>query len=61
MYSWEIDKIIKEKNYELSKEEYFEISDHKKSPQISMIIYDLKHDVITISTDDGYSWPIRFY
>lgn len=61
MYSWEIDRYIRERNFELSKEEYIFVSDINRSPQISKIIYDIENNVVTVCTNDGYSWPIRMY
>lgn len=61
MYSWEIDNYIKLREYELSKDEYFEASDINKNPQISMIIYDIENNNVTICTNDGYSWAVKIY
>lgn len=40
MYSWELENYIKERNYELSKEEILFVQDIEKHPQINHIKYD---------------------
>lgn len=61
LYSWEIDNYIKLREYELSREEYLIASDINSNPQINMIIYDIQNNIVTICTNDGYSWGIKIY
>ena len=57
MYSWEIDQLMKMKNYLLEVEEYFKICD--ESSQISRIKYDPFNDTFYIKTTDEYEWTFK--
>jgi len=61
MYSWEIHKILDEHNYTLPSSIYVEISDTRKSPQISFIGYDSGSNNHVIETKDGWSWMFKVY
>lgn len=60
MYSWEIDKEIKEKNHILKGNRMDEI--RRESCQVKVIELIRIEDtffVYRMSTDDGYSWEIE--
>lgn len=61
MYSWEIENILKEKNFVLSASEYLHISDTEASKQISEVKYDGWNKKYGISTNDGYSWEFTVH
>ena len=61
MYSWEIDKIIKSNNGQLSSSVYLEISDINKSPQIDRIKYNAYSNYYSIWTKDGWHWSFQVY
>lgn len=52
MYSYEIDNLLKLRDYIISSSEYFEILN--TSPQINNIKYDTSNDTTMIRTDDNY-------
>lgn len=58
MYSWEINNFISSKHNTLTSNEYIEISDISKNPQISRIKYDPFKNEFNIWTDDNYHWTI---
>lgn len=55
MYSQEIDKFLRERNFHISREEYEELSP-QKNIQISRISYDTSSDSFHLYTYDGYDW-----
>lgn len=57
MYSWEIEQLLKLKNYLLSAKEYLKICDN--SPQIVRITYNPYEDSFTIITNDEYNFKFR--
>lgn len=57
MYSWEIEQLLKLKNYLISNKEYFEIC--KTSPQIKRIKYEPFEDDFYIWTDDQYNFKFK--
>lgn len=59
MYSWEIEKFLSDRNYALTKDEYFRITDMTVNPQIARIKYNAYEDDFQLITIDGYSWIIR--
>lgn len=61
MYSWEIDKIVKSNNGQLSSSIYLEISDVNKSPQIDHIKYNAYSNCYSIWTKDGWYWNFQVY
>lgn len=54
MYSYEIEKLLKLKNYLITVQEYYEII---KSPQIDHIKYE--NDTFFMWSKDGYSFKFR--
>lgn len=60
MYSWEIDKIIKENNYEATRDLLKIILDVDANPQIDHIIFNPESDIFDIWTNDCYYWHIKF-
>lgn len=54
MYSHEIKQFLYERNNVLSKEEFLEITDLNKNPQIKSMKYDTSDDMHEIVTNDGY-------
>ena len=59
MYSYEIDNLLKYRNYLISNKEYFEIC--KTSPQINYIEYKSFEDSFYISTRDNYNFKFKVY
>lgn len=59
MYSYEIDRLLKIKNYLLSVKEYQSISDIKSNPQINHIKYDCYNDTFEINTKDNYNFKFK--
>lgn len=56
MYSYEIDELLKSKNYVITHNDYKCII---ASSQIISIKYDPYSDDFCISTDDRYNWRFR--
>ena len=54
MYSYEIEKLLKLRNYLVSIQEYLEIV---KSPQIDHIKYE--NDMFYLWTNDGYTFTLK--
>lgn len=59
LYSWEIEKLLQMKNYLLEVQEYLEISDIKKNPQITRVKYDAYQDSFSIETGDNYNFNFK--
>lgn len=59
MYSYEIEQLLKLRNYLISNKEYFEIC--KTSPQIRGIEYKPNEDNFYIWTDDRYTFKFKVY
>ena len=59
MYSYEIDNIIKQNNYNLSSTTYIDIC--TTSSQINHVKYEPYGDYYEICTSDGYYWKINVY
>lgn len=59
MYSEEINKLLKLKNYILEYNEYIKMC--KDSPQISMVKYNSFEDKIEIWTKDNYYAKFKVY
>ena len=59
MFSWEIDKILKENNFEINAETYIQIV--YTSPQINHIKYQSFGDYFEIWTDDRYCWKFKVF
>ncbi len=57
MYSWEIDKLLKLKNYLLGSKEYLELCSN--SSQITRVTYNPYDDTFYIKTNDGYEWVFK--
>ena len=57
MYSWEIDRFLRDKNFCLSPDEYQKIV--TESPQINHIKYEPNANDFVISTDDNYTWRFK--
>lgn len=56
MYSYQIDELLRNKNYSIYIDDYKEIIN---SPQICHIKYDPWDDSFVINTDDRYSWRFK--
>lgn len=54
MYSYEIKLFLDERNHVLSREEFLELTDVQKNPQIKSMKYDTSNDNYEIVTSDGY-------
>lgn len=59
MYSWEIDNLLKLRNYLISNKEYFNILD--TSSQICGIEYKPYEDNFYMWTDDNYNFKFKVY
>lgn len=59
MYSWEIEQLLKLRNYFISNEEYFKIC--RTSPQINYVKYDPYEDILEITTKDNYYAKFKVY
>lgn len=59
MYSWEIDKLLSEKQYTISGKDYNKITNTVQNPQVNSIKYDAFSDMFRVSTIDGYSWTFK--
>ena len=57
MYSYEIEKLLKEKKFLINYKEYLEICN--TSPQIDHVLYNKESDDIDIWTNDNYHFKIR--
>lgn len=56
MYSYQIDELLRNKEYIVSVNDYKQIL---ASSQICHIKYEPFDDMFVINTDDGYSWRFR--
>lgn len=59
MYSYEIRKLLEEKNYLISSDLYDAVFDTKISTQITNIKYHPEKDIISVKTDDNYYFEFR--
>lgn len=59
MYSHEIEKFIKEKNYILDKDEYKKIFNVDNNPQIVQMKYDSYNDDFEMKTSDNYYFKVK--
>lgn len=59
MYSYEIDKTLKFRNYNIDSETYIDICN--TSQQISRVKYDPYDSKYEIWTNDNYYWKINVY
>ena len=57
MYSWEIDNLIKLRNYLIEVQDFIKIT--STSPQISMMCYNSFEDKYYIKTKDKYEWYFK--
>ena len=57
MYSYEIEKLLKIRNYLLSIEEYNNIVNN--SPQIDHVKYNPEENIFTIWTNDDYTFTFK--
>lgn len=59
MYSYEIDNLLKSKNYTIDSDTYTNIC--KSSPQVKRVKYEPVHNSFEIRTDDGFHWKFVVY
>lgn len=59
MYSHEIDQLLKLRNFLLSREEYLEVVNPKKNPQINFAKYDSQNDSLEVNTTDNYHFKFK--
>lgn len=57
MYSWEIDQLMKLRNYLIEIKDYINIS--STSPQIYLTCYDYTSDNYYWKTNDNYEWTFK--
>lgn len=57
MYSYEIDQLLKSKNYNINPETYIHIC--KTSPQIIRTKYEPYENIFNIWTNDNYHWTFK--
>lgn len=60
MYSYEIEELLKSKNYKLSRSESNDINP-RTCPQIVRMIYDTSQNKFFVYTDDGYNFEYEIY
>lgn len=58
MLSWEIQAFLEEHNYELTSDEYMELTPQKCS-QISRLYYNTEDNTFHLYTYDGYNWVFK--
>ena len=56
MYSWQIDELLRNKDYVVNMDDYKRIIE---SSQICHIKYEPFDDSFVVNTDDRYSWRFR--
>ena len=61
MYSWEIDNILKDYNYNIPASVYIEVTDINKNPQVGHVEYSPWSDSFIVWTNDGYNWSFKVY
>ena len=54
MYSYEIKAFIEKRNHVLNHEEFLEITDIERNPQIQSMKYNTFDDTYELVTNDGY-------
>ena len=59
MYSWEIEKLIREKEFLLDIKDCLEVTDPTKNPQVSHVKYDSSDDSIELDTSDNYHFKFK--
>lgn len=59
MYSHEIDQLLKLRNYLLNREEYLEVVDPSKNPQINFAKYDSQNNCFEVNTTDNYNFKFK--
>lgn len=59
MYSYEIEQVLKLRNYNIYSDIYLDICN--SSPQITHIKYDSYNEDFHIWTNDNYYWNIKVY
>lgn len=59
MYSWEIENLLKLRNYLVSREEYIKVTNSKENPQVNHVKYDCNNDVFQIDTTDSYHFKVK--
>ena len=61
MYSHEIERLVKLRNYLLDSDEYARISDIKENPQITHIKYEPYDNTFQMDTKDNYHFKFKVY
>lgn len=61
MYSFEIDNILKQYNYNLPSDVYLRVFDPKVSTQISHTIYNPWGNYFSVWTNDNCHWEFKVY
>lgn len=59
MYSYEINKTLESRNYNIDSETYMDICN--TSPQISRVKYDSYDNKYEILTNDNFYWKFNIY
>lgn len=59
MYSFEIDELFKNENYNIDSQTYLYIIN--SSPQINHIVYKPFGDYYEMQSNDGYEWKFKVY
>lgn len=59
MYSFEIENLLKERNYVVDSETYMHIC--KTSPQIVRIVFNKDNSNFYIHTNDNYNFELKVY
>lgn len=61
MYSWEIDEILRNNNFNLESRVYLNVFNNERSPQIKSVLYNGYMDDFEVITTDGYCWRFKVY
>lgn len=61
MYSYEIDEILRQNNYNIPSSLYLNIFNIDASPKITFVQYNPWEDKFYASTNDNYNWSFKVY
>ena len=59
MYSWEIEQLIRTKNFLLDVKECMEVTDPNKNPQVSHVKYNSSDNSMELDTTDNYHFKFK--
>lgn len=59
MYSWEIEQLIRAKNFLLDLQECSDVIDPEKSPQVCHVKYESYDNSMEVDTKDNYHFKFK--